>query len=94
MAHPKGGSNPFEAKHSFAQAYGHVGQDGFTFDSTTYERITARQSVARDGFTPIIVFVGERNTPGRACVACWGFRVDCNGSRIGHCAEGLDRILP
>jgi N-acetyl-anhydromuramyl-L-alanine amidase AmpD len=93
MVHPAGGSNPFSVKHSFAEAYKFVGSNGVAFRSMRNEKIKAHQSIARDGTTRIIVFVGERNTHGRACVKCWGFRLDCNGSRIGQCAEALDRII-
>jgi hypothetical protein len=50
--------------------------------------------MARDGATPTIVFIGERNRHGSTCKACWGFRVDCNQSRIGQCAEALDAVMP
>ena len=94
MAHPSGGSNPFDAKHTFEEAYKFVGAPGVAFRSTRDEKVRAHESTARDGVTSIIVFVGERNTHGRACVKCWGFRLDCNGSRIGQCAEALDAIIP
>ena len=93
MAHPSGGSNPFDVKHSFAEAYKFVGAKGVAFRSRRNEKIKAHQSTAKDGVTPIIVFVGERHTHGRACEKCWGFRLDCNGSRIGQCAECLDGII-
>jgi len=93
MPHPNGGSHPFDAKHSFAKAYGFVGEKGTSFRSNTGEKIKAHQSLAKDRVTPVIVFVGERNTHGRACAKCWGFRLDCGGSRIGQCAEALDRAI-
>jgi len=94
MAHPAGGANPFPVMHSFAQAYKFVGSKGVTFRSTrAKEKIKAHQSIAKDGTTPIIVFVGEQSTHGRACSRCWGFRLDCSGSRIGQCAEALDGII-
>ena len=95
MAHPNGSQgNKFYPKHSFGQAYTFVGIQGVKFRSTTGEHIQARQGLARDGVTLTIVFIGERNRHGSACKACWGFRVDCNQSRIGQCAEALDKIIP
>jgi hypothetical protein len=94
MAHPDGGhGNRFCPKHSFTKAYAFVGTAGVRFRSTTGEHIYARQGLARDGVTPTIVFIGERNRHGSACKACWGFRVDCNQSRIGQCAEALDSAI-
>lgn len=95
MAHPNGGQgNRFNTNHSFVQAYTFVGSEGVEFLSTTGEHIYARQGLARDGVTLTIVFIGERNRHGSACNACWGLRVDCNQSRIGQCAEALEKILP
>lgn len=94
MAHPNSGQGSrFYPKHTFTEAYTFVGADGVEFRSTTGERIHARQGLARDGVTPTIVFIGERNRHGSACKACWGFRVDCNQSRIGQCAEALDLVI-
>lgn len=95
MAHPNGGQgNSFNPNHSFDQAYAFVGTKGVEFQSTTGERIHAREGVAGDGVTLTIVFVGERNRHGSACKACWGFRIDCNQSRIGQCVEALNKIIP
>jgi len=95
MAHTNGGQgNRFNPKHSFAQAYAFVGIKGVEFLSTTGEHIYSRQGATRDGSTPTIVFMGERNRHGSACRACWGFRVDCNQSRIGQCAEALGAVIP
>jgi len=92
MAHPNGGmGNIFKTKHSFSQAYAHIGAKGIKFTSTTGEQISATQGIARDGVTKTIVFVGEHSRHGSACAACWGNRVDCNKSRIGQCAEALDK---
>ena len=94
MAHPNGGSGgKFNAKHSFLEAYGFVGPQGVKFASTTGEQITATQALARKKTTPVIVFQGERSRHGSACKACWGFRIDCNRSRIGQCAEALDSLI-
>jgi hypothetical protein len=95
MAHPDGGrGNGFYPKHSFDQAYAFVGTKGVEFRSTTGELIHARQGATRDGATPTNVFEGERSTHGSACIACWGFRVACSGSRIDQCAEALDGVIP
>ena len=94
MAHPaRGSGSTFSVKHSFAQAYDFVGSKGVTLRSTTGERIDANQGMARDGITRTIVFVGEHSRRGSTCAACWGFRIDCNGSRIGQCAEALDGVV-
>lgn len=94
MPHPRGGQgNRFNPKHSFAQAYAFVGTKGVKFRSTTGERIYERQGIAKDGITPTIVFMGERNRHGSACSACWEFRKDFNQSRIGQCAEALDAVV-
>jgi hypothetical protein len=63
------------------------------FRSTTGELIRASLGYSRNG-TRTIVFEGERHRHGSACAACWGFRIDCNGSRIGQCAEPLDQNVP
>ena len=92
MGHPNGGKgNIFPTSHSFDEAYEYVGSQGFSFLSTTGERVSAGRGLARDYNTTTIVFMGERNRHGSTCKACWGYRVDCNGSRIGQCAEALDQ---
>ena len=93
VAHPNRGSGPtFRTKHAFDMAYAFVGPRGITFQSTPGERITARQGWTKDGQTPTIVFHGKTRH-GSVCVACWGYRISCSGSRIGQCAEALDRII-
>jgi hypothetical protein len=57
------------------------------------EQILARHGKTRDGNTDTIVFIGERSRHGSVCEACWGYRIDCNGSRIGQCAEALDNLI-
>ena len=94
MAHPEGGSDSkFDARHAFSEAYAFVGAQGTTYKSTTGEPITAKQGFARDKTTLTIVFQGHRNRHGSVCKACWGFRIDCNGSRVGQCAEALDSVI-
>ena len=90
MAHPSGGSgNKFDTMHSFLKAYQFVGSQGTEFFSTTQKQVTARQGVTRDRITATIVFEGH----GSVCNACWGFRLNCSGTRIGHCAEALDKVI-
>lgn len=94
MAHPDGGrGNTFKSKYTFAQAFRYVGLHGVSFISTTGEKIFARHGKTRDGLTDTIVFMGERHRHGSACEACWGYRIDCNESRIGQCAEALDGVI-
>ena len=95
MAHPSGSTGSrFQPLHSFTRALALVGPNGYKFQSTTGEQIKAQQGQARDGVTETIVFHGERNRHGSVCHACWGYRIDCNGSYIGQCAEALDMALP
>jgi hypothetical protein len=90
MAHPSGGSgNKFDTLHSFSEAYNFVGAQGIEFPSTTHQQVTARQGMTRDKITSTIVFEGH----GSVCNACWGFRLNCSGTRIGHCAEALDDFI-
>lgn len=92
MGHPSGGKgNTFPVDHSFDEAYEHIGAQGVSFLSTTGEQIYARRSLTRDRASKTIVFMGERNRHGSTCKACWGFRIDCSGARIGQCAEALDQ---
>ena len=95
MVHPNGGQGSrFPVNHLFLEAFSFVGKGGVTFRSTTGERIKARQGIAKDRRTPTIVFIGERSKQGSVCHACWGFRIDCNQSRVGQCAEALDASIP
>lgn len=94
MAHPKGGSGSrFPTCHTFESVYRFVGTDGFEFRSPTGELIRARGGTTRDGRTKTIVFQGERSTHGNVCTACWGFRENCSGARIGQCTEALDGAM-
>ena len=91
MPHPNGSQgNPFPVRHTFQQAYEHVGINGTAFFSTTDEAMTAKQGVAQDGTTLTIVLAGERHVAGRVCAACWGFMLSCTGERIGHAVAPLD----
>ena len=94
MAHPAGGRGTyFSPRHRFAEVLESVGKDGMEFRSTTGEMIHARLGKTKDGNHDTIVFQGERNRHGSACEACWGYRIDCNGSRIGQCAQALDEAI-
>ncbi len=94
MAHPMGGFGSRSiTTHSFKQAHAFVGSNGLKFPSTTGEQITASRGFSRDMTTETIVFVGERNRHGSVCEARWGFPIDCNQSRIGHCVRALDAIM-
>jgi hypothetical protein len=91
MPHPKGGQgNTFQVKHSFYQVCNFVGVNGRVFNSNTGEEILAIRGLAQDNKTITIIFNGEKNRHGNVCKACWGFRKNCSGTRVGHCAEALD----
>ena len=98
MPHPDGGrGNYFRMFHTFEQAFAHVGQGTYQFISTTGERIIAKQRLVQgrisQRITPTIEFIGERNRHGEVCHACWSFRLNCYGVRIGQCTEALDRHI-
>lgn len=95
MPHPEGGQgNSFRTNHTFEEVYQYVGrQRSLDFPSTTGEKIAAKQGTTKDGATPTIMFIGENNRHGNVCPACWGYRYNCSGTRIGHCVEGLDKQL-
>jgi len=95
MPHPDGGrGNTFPTTHTFAQAFAHLAGRTVRFNSTTGEPIDATPSLAEDGVTPTIVFQGVNVRHGNVCPACWGFRQNCSGTRIGHCVEPLDAFVP
>lgn len=92
MAHPNGGKgNVFSTKHSFEEAFSHIGHQ-YTFSSTTGEQIHARPGSSKGG-SATIVFAGENCTHGNVCKSCWGFRNNCSGTHIGQCVEALDRAI-
>lgn len=71
MPHPNGSrGNPLPVRHTFQQAYAHVGVDGISFHSTTAEAMTATRGVAQDGVTTTLILSGERHVAGRVCEAC------------------------
>ena len=93
MPHPNGGiGNTFTTRKTFRDAFSQVGITGITLTSTTHEQITATQSMAQDGSTLTITFEGHNGRIGNVCEACWGFRQNCSGTRIGQCAEALDAV--
>jgi hypothetical protein len=96
MPHPaggKGGTCTPVVKHTFPQAYAHVGVNGVQFTSTTGEKMIATRGFAKDGITPTIVLKGERNVHGRVCKACWGYMLSCTGERVGQAAMPLDSTI-
>ena len=98
MPHPDGGrGNYFRMFHTLGQAFARVGQGPHQFISTTGERIIAKQKLVRgrisQRITRTIEFIGERNRHGEVCHACWGFRLNCHGVRIGQCTQALDRSI-
>jgi hypothetical protein len=94
MSHPHGGQgNYFRPVHTFEQVYGYVGHRILTFTSTTGEQIRAKQGTTKDGTTPTIVFEGVNSRHGNVCRACWGYRCNCSGTRIGQCTEALDTYV-
>jgi hypothetical protein len=94
MSHPRGGRGSyFNPTHSFEQICQYIGHGIVTFASTTGELIRAGQGKTKDGITPTIVFIGEKSRHGNVCHACWGYRCNCSGTRIGQCTEALDRHM-
>lgn len=95
MPHPDGGQGDFfKYIHSFSKAYEFIGENGFTFESSTGEKIKANRSKARNKITLTIVFVGENSRHGNVCNACWGYGKNCSGTRINHCSAPLDKLIP
>jgi hypothetical protein len=91
MGHPNGGrANYFNPKSSFDRALAYVDHGKVIFPSTTGEQIIATTGKARDGVTPTVVFQGINVKHGNVCQACWGYRLNCSGARIGQCTEALD----
>ena len=65
MGHPTGGRGyTCQTVHSFEQAFLYVGSNGVDFNSTTGERIHAIRSLAADGVTRTITFIGEKSRHG------------------------------
>lgn len=94
MSHPRGGrGNYFNPAHTFERIYELIGDGTLNFTSTTGEPLRASRGTTKDGSTPTIVFMGTKSRHGNVCRACWGFRCNCSGTRIGQCAEALDRYL-
>lgn len=94
MSHPEGGKGSyFHPKHTFDQAYQFINHREISFRSTTGEKLTAKLGKAKDGVTQTIVFTGEKSRHGNVCSACWGYRSNCYTTRIGQCAEALDRYM-
>lgn len=94
MPHPNGTTgNPLPVIHTFEEVHASVGNVGVEYFSTTGERMTARQGLAGDRVTPVIILQGNNNVHGRVCAACWGFMTSCTGERIGQAVSPLDGIF-
>lgn len=90
MAHPTGGGGTsFIPGCTFDQAYRFVSRnDHFVFISTSNHTVTAQIGKTEHG-DRAIMFPGH----GNVCSACWGYRLNCSGARIGHCVEALARQI-
>lgn len=86
MAHGDGGGGAvFPVAVEFATARHAVGNE-LEFRTTTGQLARAIPSHANtEPSIPTISFPGH----GNVCESCWGFRQNCNGTRIGHCVEAL-----
>jgi len=88
MAHPDGGGEAqFAPRVTFEQAYQQVQaleqENRQAVSRTTRDApVLVRTGNARNG-VPTLTFVGH----GNVCFACWGYRLNCSGTRIGHCVE-------
>jgi hypothetical protein len=91
MPHPNGGQGSRKAMNNFFQEAHKFISDKEPFDilSTTVQKIKDRTGFIRDGVTPTNFFEGHRNV----CPACGGYRLNCSGTRIGHCVEALDNVI-
>lgn len=93
MSHSNGGQgNTFHVTHSFQEAFSKLEAGDFAFKSNTGENMTATTGRTREGMDTI-VFRGENVTHGNVCVACWGYRSNCCGTRVGQAVEAFDRVL-
>ena len=90
MPHPVGGrGNGFDVPLPFLTAYGQVAeyhaQSAGRWPHTT--TATGQAVVVRTGETeqglPTLVFEGH----GNVCAACWGYTLNCSGTRVGHCVR-------
>mgnify|MGYP001286666940 CR=1 FL=1 len=90
MAHPDGGQgNSFQTECSFDQAYSFVrANEPYRFQSTTNKDVVARTGQTENG-ERAIMFPGH----GNICPACWGYRLNCSGARVGHCVEAISRHI-
>ena len=90
MAHPNGGKgNQFHTYCTFDEAFLFVSKRApFSFLSTTENNVQAKIGKTQNGDNTI-VFTGH----GNVCHACWGFRKNCSGTRIGHCVESLSKKI-
>lgn len=90
MSHPNGGQgNTFPITYSFRKAFEKLEAGDFAFKSNTGGNMTATRSNTAGGHDAI-VFHGENVMHGNVCSACWGYRMSCTGTRIGHAVEAFD----
>ncbi|MBU2740870.1 hypothetical protein HF670_07930 [Acidithiobacillus thiooxidans] len=93
MPHPNGGrGNTFPVAHSFRDAFAKLEAGDFYFKSNTGEKMTAKRGNTAVGHNAI-VFHGENVMHGNICLACWGYRMNCTGTRIGHAVEAFDHAF-
>ncbi len=94
MAHPEGGrGEQFKISNDFYSIYEFVKQKTeYKFLSTTKENITVKPSTSKNGKVLTLAFIGENSRHGNVCPACWGYRFNCSGTRIGHCVEPLANL--
>ena len=89
MAHLDGGKgNTFPVKHSFEEVLDKIGEGSIQFESTTGTVLTAKAGFSRQGHRTITIR-GKKHAYINVCPACWGFRLNCHGTRIGHAIEPL-----
>jgi hypothetical protein len=93
MPHPNGGQgNTFTVTHSFQEIISMLRADDIQFTSNTGENMTATTGRTRGG-QDAIVFRGENVPHGNVCAACWGYRINCCGTRVGQAVEAFDQSL-
>ena len=86
MAHGDGGrGNVFPVGVGFAAARRAVGS-GLEFQTARPQLVRARQG--ESDTTPPLPTISFRDH-GTVCEHCWGYRVNCSGTRVGHCVEAL-----
>lgn len=93
MPHSQGDQgNTFTVSHTFQEAFSMLSAGDVQFISNTGENITATTGRTREGLDTI-VFRGENVIHGNVCTACWGYRSNCCGTRVGQAVEAFDQSL-